>query len=142
MRVECIPKLCLCPPAVRLALAGLLELHRRGWTEECSTGLGYDSPAVVAWEGDQAIGVMVCSLQEWKACLSIDVGYVRPDRRGLGVYRALWEAAIGLAKAKGCRRIAGTTHRENEAMQAVMERLGRSLVWLGYEYRLPEGDSS
>ena len=52
--------------------------------------------------------------------------FVRESARGLGLGRALVEAAAGSARARGCRRIDLDAASDNHAALALYERLGFS----------------
>jgi putative acetyltransferase len=50
--------------------------------------------------------------------------YLRPAARGLGVGRALWEACLAFARARGARRIVLDTTEQMEAAIRFYQRLG------------------
>jgi GNAT superfamily N-acetyltransferase len=50
--------------------------------------------------------------------------YVRGDRRGGGVFRALWQRALELARDRGGRAIRLYVDRDNRSAQEVYRRVG------------------
>ena len=136
MTIERIETLAKEPRAVYLALEALNGLRLRGCLEECCCGANWHSHALLAVEDGESIGLIIYQTVDWKNKLDLEIGYVRPDRRRAGVYRALWDELIGVAREKGIPVISGATHVDNQEMQAVMSRLDRQLKWLTYEYRL------
>jgi GNAT superfamily N-acetyltransferase len=137
VRIARVEKLSRCPAAVSLGIDGLQELHHKGWTEESVTGLGYDRPALIAYDEVTAAGVIIYEVKEWMNSLCVELGYVAPVFRRQGVYRALWAELCLIAGEKGCRRISGSVHRDNAPMQSAMAALDREPIWLVYEYSLP-----
>ncbi len=133
-----IEKLAQFPPAIPLALGGLLSLIEAGLTEESSTGLGYESLLVVALDGLQVVGVLLYAVQEYRLSLTVEYGFVHPDYRRQGIYRRLWEEIKLIAAETKIKKVIGITHVNNRSMQTVMEHLGRTVSYLTYEYRMPE----
>lgn len=138
LKIERIEKLCTNPEAVDIGLEGLFHLKRVGLLDESCTGLGYNYPAILARLDGWVAGILIYQEQDWNAQLFVSEGFVRSDFRQRGVYRALWNELLAVAREKGWYRISGVTHVNNDEMQAVMKKLGRELMWLTYEYRLPK----
>ena len=58
----------------------------------------------------------------------IEGWYVEPEQRGLGVGRALMQAAEEWARAQGCRELASDTWVDHEPSQRAHEALGFEVV--------------
>lgn len=72
----------------------------------------------------------------------IQMGYVLPEERERGYYKAMWEELLVLAAQDGTvSKIIGGTAEDNEVMQKVMEKLGRKPYYRMYRFDIPEGKS-
>ena len=58
----------------------------------------------------------------------IEGWYVEPEQRGMGVGRALMQAAEAWARAQGCRELASDTWVDHEPSQRAHEALGFEVV--------------
>lgn len=122
-------------PVIPLCVEYWADMMRRGLIGG-GIPFSWEMNAFYAEEDGKVVGFLIYKVQEWDHCLFISHGYVQPAYRGRGIYRALWEKAVELAREKQLISITGITHWENKEMQAVMERLGRKPASIGYEYRL------
>ncbi len=82
----------------------------------------------LAWQGAQAIGFCqcyptFCSVAAAPIFMLYDM-YVLPSARGLGAARALMQAAVDEARARGCVRLDLSTAKSNAPAQALYESLG------------------
>lgn len=68
----------------------------------------------------------------------IYLSFVHPPCRQLGVYRGMWTRLVQEAQERKIKTIIGGTHHSNKTMQEVMERTGRKLTFLNYQFEVPE----
>lgn len=97
--------------------------------------ISWDDSALLAMHpGGLPMGVITYRAKpEWRA-IEVWLGFVYPDFRGRGVYRALWNELVKVAMFEGAAEIVSGTHAANTAMRAVAAKLGRteSGVYLRY----------
>lgn len=123
-------------PALPLALRGVLELIDAGLSDPVLT-LDWDAAAIVAFSNGKPVGVLVWKKLDWRKEAFIQLGYVLPDHRGQGAYRALWHALIDKAVELKLHHIESGTHLDNAAMRAVARALGRTEHGVYLQYVLP-----
>jgi GNAT superfamily N-acetyltransferase len=135
------------PLAVRLATpadAALIADFNQRLARE-SEGLELDAPTVAAGvaalladpakglyllaeEDGDAVGQLMLTVEwsDWRngPIYWLQSVYVRGDRRGGGVFRALWQRALELARERGGRAIRLYVDRDNVAAQEVYRRVG------------------
>lgn len=84
----------------------------------------------VAMEGDQPVGQLMLTVEwsDWRngPIYWLQSVYVRGDRRGAGVFRALWDHALAFAREHGARSVRLYVDRDNQAAQEVYRRIGMS----------------
>jgi GNAT superfamily N-acetyltransferase len=124
--------------AMPLAVEGWKNLLDRGMTSY-SALVHWDHKAFYAEEDGAVIGLLTYEYSEWTNRACVVLGYVAPEHRKKGVYRALWEALVLLGKEKGWQKITGTTHVKNHDMATVMAALGRKPEYVSFSYSLSEG---
>lgn len=129
----------------RMNSEGIVHIAVEGWKSLLDSGLaedvvllGWDHKAFVAEEDGRPIGILCYQETDWRNELSITLGYVLPDCRERGIYRALWNALVEKAREKKCAAITGITSSENLRMQRVAEKLGRKQCSVTYRYSLKE----
>lgn len=93
----------------------------------------WDDQAIVGFLEDQPVGVISFSNTSWTRTVDIKLGYVIPEHRKLGVYRAMWEALVVKAQELKASQIVSTTHINNAPMLATSDALGRQRT--GYVLR-------
>lgn len=123
--------------AVQLALEGHAWLIRQGLSEAIPQ-IGWDSSAIVGYVDGFAQGVITFSHTKWAKQIDISVGYVREGKRGLGLYRAMWDALVVQARALGAPVIMGNTDVHNEEMRAVARELGRTEIGVILKFDVPQ----
>lgn len=85
---------------------------------------------LIAWRGNGRAGMAEVSLRQFaEGCETSPVGYLEgwfvDERcRGMGVGKALVEAAKGWSRSKGCREFASDVDMDNTASHAAHEALG------------------
>jgi RimJ/RimL family protein N-acetyltransferase len=104
---------------------GWVDLLRAGLVADTVPLIYWDDRAVVAYDAGRPIGIITYAKADWLQCANIHLGYVVPEHRGHGVYRALWEALVAKCRELKLREINGSTHVDNTAMRSVAARLGR-----------------
>lgn len=127
-------------PALPLAEKAQAELKAEGLTENASL-ISWDHQAFVAFEFDVAVGVITFGHTKWLKQLDISLGYVEPDRRGTGVYRALWAALVVHAQKVGAVEICGSTSVRNQRMRDVAKALGRAEVGVILKFTVPAAEA-
>lgn len=130
-------------PADRRDRDQWLEMRKAFWPDGAAdhaaeidrflTGRASEPQAVmVAEEGEELLGFTELSVRPFaEGCATSPVGYlegwfVREERRGQGVGRALLNASEDWARERGCRELASDTQIENE-------RSTRAHVACGFE---------
>lgn len=76
---------------------------------------------------------------DWNCCwyLWIQSVYVRPDFRNQGIYKAMYNEVLTLAKSEGVTQVRLYVDKENQKAQSVYNRLGMSEChYLMYEVEL------
>jgi len=111
-------------PAVKLAVRGQLEIIESGHGDEILM-LQWDHNAILGWFDHEPVGVITFSHTKWVRQLDIHIGYVVPEHRGRGVYRAMWDRLVEEAQAREALVIWGNTHVDNAVMRATARSLGR-----------------
>jgi aminoglycoside 6'-N-acetyltransferase I len=85
---------------------------------------------LIAWRGDDRVGMAEVSLRQFaEGCETSPVGYlegwfVDENCRGMGVGRALVEAAKDWSRSQGCKEFASDAEMDNTVSQAAHEALG------------------
>lgn len=126
-----------------------LPLLVRGWAELIESRLvlnqimvNWEHDALVAWrEGPDPIpvGVMSYHYADWTKEVHIPLGYVVPQFRRQGVYRALWDTLVVRAHELGAVLITSSTAAGNHAMRDCAAQLGREDVGRVLRYRVEKG---
>lgn len=83
---------------------------------------------LVAVEGERQVGQLMLTVEwsDWRngPVYWLQSVYVVADRRGRGVFAALWEEALGIARQAGARAVRLYVEEENRAAQEVYRRVG------------------
>lgn len=111
-------------PALPLALRGWTDLVDRGMCRNVVM-LFWDNWAVVAELDGTPVGVITFSKSDWLREFHISIGFVLPEYRRRGVYRAMWTDLVAWARELKFRAIEGSTKAENATMRSVAAALGR-----------------
>ena len=87
---------------------------------------GTDTAVLLAGAGPDGIAVLRLRPAIWSTALECYLAelYVVPDRRGVGLGRALMDAAIDLARRRGADHMDLGTSEDDVAARALYERLG------------------
>src|SRR5687767_1016528 len=105
--------LALDPPTVEAGVAALLADPRKGLY-------------LLAEEQGEPVGQLMLTVEwsDWRngPIYWLQSVYVRHDRRGAGVFRALWEAALAHARGQGARAVRLYVDAANSAAQEVYQR--------------------
>jgi GNAT superfamily N-acetyltransferase len=82
----------------------------------------------VAEEAGQPVGQLMLTVEwsDWRngPVYWLQSVYVRPERRGAGVFRLLWDRALAFARERGARALRLYVDRDNRAAQEVYRRIG------------------
>lgn len=111
-------------PAVELGYRANLELMQLGLGEAVQT-LSWDHNAIVAYEADTPIGVIVWSEEKYNKHIWVTLSYVLPQHRRKGVFAEMWKALIEKAIVLKVMHIRSMTHARNHRMRDVAKKLGR-----------------
>jgi GNAT superfamily N-acetyltransferase len=83
---------------------------------------------LLAEEKDATVGQLMLTVEwsDWRngPIYWLQSVYVRDDRRGAGVFRALWEEALRVARERGARALRLYVDAGNAAAQEVYKRVG------------------
>ena len=123
-------------PVVQIATSGLAELIVQGLADPVITILNYDDEALLARVEGVPAGVLTFTHQKWDRSIFVKFGYVLRARRRQGIYRALWDKLVEIARERKVPEILGSTAVSNSAMQGVMARLGRTAFALQYRFKV------
>jgi GNAT superfamily N-acetyltransferase len=94
-----------------------------------------------AWAGDDLVGFS-CLYWTFSSISAAEIAYlsdlfVSEDRRGAGIGRALIEASVDAARARGSHHVEWLTAIDNREAQYLYERVGAGRsAWFGYEIPL------
>lgn len=103
------------PPTVAAGVGALLADESKG-------------VYLLAEEAGEPVGQLMLNVEwsDWRngPVFWLQSVYVRGDRRGGGVFRALWERAVELARERGGRAIRLYVDRDNVGAQQVYQRVG------------------
>ena len=124
-------------PAVRLAALGWADLISSGLSGD-SVLIQWDDRALVAFVKDKPAGVLVWSKIDWQRAAFVKLGFVLPEFRRAGIYRALWEALVEESRKLKLHHIEGVTWCNNSVMREVAHRQGRSERTVGLWFEIPE----
>jgi RimJ/RimL family protein N-acetyltransferase len=128
-------------PALPLAIAGWAEMVEKNFGDGTLT-VHADQKAFLAYAANGRemvpVGVMTFDLPDDAKRVWLLQGYVLPEFRGRGIYRALWERLIehSIVELKA-RTIYSGTNVRNSAMRAVAKKLGRHEESVILRYDLP-----
>lgn len=136
MKIEVFKKMVNTPAVAFAARAWVAMLDDR-LCDPTVIWLQWDDGAILATVDGEPIGVITYNYSEWNRTIYVRLGFVSPDRRGLGVYRKLWERLISVAQELNCYEVRSATNIGNRPMRAVAERLGRAEEQVTLVYRLP-----
>ena len=124
--------------AYPLALEGHVELLRQGLAEPVES-VSWENEALLAKQGSgELAGVLVFGHQKWNRSFWVQLGFVRPQFRRQGVYRAMWRQLVTIAQARKIPVILGATSVSNTDMQRVMAQLDRSAYAIQYAYKVTD----
>lgn len=122
---------------LQTALEGWLELMKSDYCSPDLLILSWDNPCVIVRGhgvgAESVCGVIVYALTEWNKTLYINLGYVRPSHRKLGLYKMMYQELIGIARSKDMKKIRGSIASENIDARRMAISLGRSEVGVIYE---------
>jgi len=125
-------------PGIALALRANLELIEAGQSVPALL-IGWDHKNIVASHDGVPVGILTFVHQDWLKEVDIGVGYVLPEYRGRGCYRALWNELVTWARELKAVEIVGNTHMDNVSMRAVAKSFGRSEAGVLLRFPLTPG---
>lgn len=96
-------------------------------------------PFTVATEDEAVVGFAAAGDLEWNGRVHLWHLYVAPERRGLGIGRALVERALAYARRVGARALYVETQNVNYPAVQFYRRLGFTLVGLDTSLYDPRG---
>lgn len=113
-------------PALRVAIKAWLEIEQSGHGDGEQL-ISWNHPAFIAWdERDKKVcGILTYRPKSDDHVIHIQIGYIEPSYRRLGIYSLLWHALCEQAKKLEAKQITGIMHSENTAMRTLAAKLGR-----------------
>lgn len=125
-----------------------LALAMRAWADVEERGLGDGSMTVYsnlnamvgyAQNGRDMlpVGVITFEHQEHAGKIWIYSGFVLPEFRGRGIYRAMWNELVLKAMDLKAAKIEGATHMRNASMRAVAKKLERTESYVVLSFDVP-----
>ena len=128
-----------CNGLARVMTFAMNTLFERGFgPSDGSSPWYYKDSAVVARDGGNIVGFITYRYEKGEGTAWIMLGWVRDVYRRDGIYRKMWNKVVEALRKDGCKRIAGMTHINNEAMRAVYEKLGRVEKYISSYYNIEE----
>lgn len=102
--------------------------------------MGYqpDWSAVSLMRGDETLGMIVYHKPTNTNGLHICASYMKPEYRGYGMYRHLWDELLSIAKELGVLYIDSSTHRDNSEMVRLYEKQGRDRMGSYWIHKITE----
>lgn len=114
-----------------------LELLAKGFAQPEMIQSGWDEPALIAYEDETPVGVMVYRPLSYRAVWAIMHAYVEPEHRRKGIHTLLFETLVRRAKLSGdVNVIESGAHVNNTASIRSMQKQGRVATIVHYDYRL------
>jgi hypothetical protein len=121
-------------PAFALIAEGWNDLVQSGLSPE---GRGYcpvkpSTEVFYAEREDKEIVGVLCFDRDgdrWQVCLA----YVEPTSRKQGAFRSMWKSLVAFATKQEAASIILSQHVDNEAMEAVMAKIGLQPAAITYE---------
>lgn len=97
----------------------------------------YEPSALLAWDGDQAVGLVHYMFHRhcWRVenvCYLQDL-FARPETRGTGVGRALIEAVYARADQAGCPVVYWNTADDNVTARQLYDRIATKTAFIKYQ---------
>lgn len=112
------------------------KLIERDLCEPGDIFLDHENGAVLAFVGGVAVGAISYSYAEWNRKMWIQIGFVKPPWRRMGIYTALWQRLLGVAADIGCQSIVSATNIGNAPMRATSAKFGRQETQVTLVYKL------
>jgi GNAT superfamily N-acetyltransferase len=116
-------------PALKLAVRGWHELLESDLAENVVI-LAWDQKAIVAFDGDKAVGVIVWIINAERSECFIVLSYVLPEHRRGGWHSAMFEELERIARDLKLHHIRSGMISENQTMKSVCDSEGRKVVAL------------
>lgn len=123
-------------PHLGFALRAYAACIEEGVVSARELPFGWDARGLVAYVRDEPAGVLVYGTAPWSQTYHVIFGFVLPDFRRRGIYRALFDELTCVAMDEGVAAITGTVAVGNKGMQAVMTRLGRAPETITYGFEV------
>jgi GNAT superfamily N-acetyltransferase len=136
--IVALPRMGTEPAATMLAVKGWLELQEKGYGDG-RLPFHTDMQALMAISANGQdpipVGIMVFTVDTVLSRLWIDLSFVSPEFRGRGVYTAMWEALVSIARQAGIATIESATATSNTTMRAVARKQHREekAVWMVFK---------
>lgn len=123
----------------RAAVAAFGQCHREVG-EECLAGFGDpDRELLLAWDGDQLVGIACVSRRPWSQAANIDQVFVHPNYRRWGIATRLVGLAIASAEKEGVRTLLAEAPITNPVLMVYL-KVGFRLSGFIDAYYPPSGE--
>lgn len=119
-------------PAELLAIEGMYETVKSGHL--LGLHVAPENEVLIAYEGDEAVALLVFSIYEDISEFWIHFGYCRPAYRRQGHYRACVSKLKEIARDRGFAKIHTAAHPDNTAARASIEARGGEIQYIGYVF--------
>jgi len=127
-------------PALTLALCAWLDIEGRGLGDGTMSVFSSSNALVgFAENGRDRVPAGVITFQHIPEGDKVWIyqGYVLPEYRGRGIYRAMWNELVLKSLELKVSKIEGATHVRNKAMRDVARKLGRTETHIVLTFDVP-----
>jgi GNAT superfamily N-acetyltransferase len=112
-------------------------LIAQAWTEMLTAGTvsnetvsSWDNQALVAFYGEAPAGLLTYDHVKYRKLVWIQLAWVAPAFRRLGIYRKLWDRVVIEARRLEAVKIQGGTALNNTVMREAARKMGRAELYV------------
>lgn len=114
-------------------------LREKKWTTvQTGNSMEHEAEAIVAMDGDKAVGYTAYNVYDWNSSYYIVGTFVLPDYRGKGIATRMFDLLKQRASENKIVRINSSAHHKNHEAQRLFEKQGRQKNSIDYTYYLED----